>query len=73
MKETIRAVDAGMKEMDIILEINGRDVIVTTPYEKIAIPQKEFEKLMAAFLKEKKAEAKVEEVVEKQWTRKDRN
>jgi hypothetical protein len=40
MKEIIRAVDAGMKEMDIILEINGKDVIVTTPYEKIAIPQK---------------------------------
>jgi hypothetical protein len=70
-RETIRAVDAGMKDVDIIVEINDKDVVVTTPFEKIFIPRKEFEKLMSAEKKEVKVEPVVEEV-EKPW-RKDKH
>lgn len=74
MIANIRAVDAGMKDINITVEINGKDVVVTTPYEKIFIPMKEFEDVYRAWFTEKKAEVKVEEppVVEK-WARKEKN
>jgi len=67
MIANIRAVDAGFKDINITVEINEKDVVVTTPYEKIFIPRKEFEKL---YLVEK--EVKVEEPPAKEWARKEK-
>jgi hypothetical protein len=73
MIDTIRATDAGMKDMNVTVEINGKDIIVSTPYEKIFIPQKEFEKLWAAYQKaEVKVEVKVEEPPVEKWARKEK-
>jgi hypothetical protein len=74
MIANIQAVDAGMKGINITVEINDKDVIVTTPYEKIYIPKKEFDKLYLSEKKpEVKAEVKIEEPPVDKWARKEKN
>lgn len=72
VSEVLRVVDAGGKDINITVEINGNDVIVFTAVEKIAIPQKELLRMMKEFLGEAFDKVVFEPPTEKQW-RKDKH
>lgn len=72
ISEVLRAVDAGGKDMNITVEVNGKDVIVFTAVEKIAIPQAELTRMIKLFIGKAFDEVVFEPPAEKQW-RKDKH